>query len=157
MLLRTKSLGPEGWGLLSPYTHTISGKEETLNGWKRFANMTESLASSIMSWAVPPEAVWLTSFLTSHLSVASPTGHEGLLPRSVCQALTVYGSGGGVWLLSLVRLFVTPWTAAHQASLSFTISQSLLKLISIESVIPSNLCYSSPPALDLSQHQGLLQ
>ena len=35
-------------------------------------------------------------------------------------------------------LFVTPWTAAHQASLSFTISQSLLKLISIESTMPSN-------------------
>ena len=34
--------------------------------------------------------------------------------------------------------FVTPWTAAHHASLSFTISQSLLKLISIESVMPSN-------------------
>ena len=37
-----------------------------------------------------------------------------------------------------VRLFVTPWTAAHQASLSFTISQSLLKLMSFESVMPSN-------------------
>ena len=35
-------------------------------------------------------------------------------------------------------LFATPWTAAHQASLSFTIFQSLLKLISIELVIPSN-------------------
>ena len=40
--------------------------------------------------------------------------------------------------LSRVRLFVTPWTAAHQASLSFTISQMLLKLMSIESVMPSN-------------------
>ena len=40
-------------------------------------------------------------------------------------------------LLSPVRLFVTPWTAAHQASLSFTISQSLLKLMSIESMVPS--------------------
>ena len=35
-------------------------------------------------------------------------------------------------------LFVIPWTAAHQASLSSTISQSLLKLISFESVMPSN-------------------
>ena len=41
-------------------------------------------------------------------------------------------------LLSCVRLFVTPWTAAHQASLSFTISQSLLKLMSIESVMSSS-------------------
>ena len=39
---------------------------------------------------------------------------------------------------SVVSDSVTPWTAAHQASLSFTISQSLLKLMSIESVIPSN-------------------
>ena len=47
--------------------------------------------------------------------------------------------------LSHVRLFVTPWTAARQASLFFTISQSLLKLMSIESVMPSNhliLCHS---------------
>ena len=36
------------------------------------------------------------------------------------------------------RLFVTPWTAAHQASLSITNSQSLLKLMSIMSVMPSN-------------------
>ena len=43
-----------------------------------------------------------------------------------------------VQLLSRVRLFVTPWTAACQASLSFTLSQSLLKLVSIESVMPSN-------------------
>ena len=47
--------------------------------------------------------------------------------------------------LSHLRLFVTPWTAAHQASLSFIISQSLLKLMSIELVMPSNhliLCHS---------------
>ena len=41
-------------------------------------------------------------------------------------------------LLSHVRLFLTPWTAACQASLSFTISQSLLKLMSMESVLRSN-------------------
>ena len=40
--------------------------------------------------------------------------------------------------LSPVQLFDTPWTAAHQASLSITSSQSLLKLMSIESVMPSN-------------------
>ena len=38
----------------------------------------------------------------------------------------------------IIQLFATPWTAAHQASVSFTISWSLLKLMSIESVIPSN-------------------
>ena len=40
--------------------------------------------------------------------------------------------------LSLVQLFATPWTAAHQASLSITNFQSLLKFMSIESVMPSN-------------------
>ena len=47
--------------------------------------------------------------------------------------------------LSHVQLFATPWTAARQASLSFTISWSLLKLMTIESVMPSNhliLCRS---------------
>ena len=39
---------------------------------------------------------------------------------------------------SRVQLFATPWTAAHQASLSITNSQSLLKLVSIELVMPSN-------------------
>ena len=46
--------------------------------------------------------------------------------------------------LSCVQLFVTPWTPAHQASLSITSSQSLSKLISTESVMPCNhliLCY----------------
>ena len=45
---------------------------------------------------------------------------------------------------SRVQSFVTPWTAAHQASLSITNSRNLLKLMSIESVMPSNhliLCY----------------
>ena len=40
--------------------------------------------------------------------------------------------------LSCVQLFATPWTAAHQASLDFTVSWSLLKLVSNESVMPSN-------------------
>ena len=46
--------------------------------------------------------------------------------------------------LSRVQLSATPWTAAHQASLSITSSQSLPKLMSIESVMPSNhliLCH----------------
>ena len=43
-----------------------------------------------------------------------------------------------VQLLSRVRLFVTPWTAARQASLSITNSQSSLKLMSIKSVMPSS-------------------
>ena len=63
-----------------------------------------------------------------------------------------------VQLLSCVQLFGTPWTAAHQAFLSLTISQSLLKLMSIELVMPSRpLSSPSPPAFNLSQHQSLFQ
>ena len=53
-----------------------------------------------------------------------------------------------------------PWTAVLQASLSITNSQSLLKLMPIKLVMPSNhliLSSPSPPALNLSQHQGLFQ
>ena len=50
----------------------------------------------------------------------------------------MYIKFSSVQLLSHVRFFVTPWTTARQASLSITNSQSLLKLMSIESVMPSN-------------------
>ena len=57
-----------------------------------------------------------------------------------------------VQLLTHVRLFVTPWTAARQASLSITSSQSLLKFMSLELVMPSNhliLCHPLllPPSI----------
>ena len=56
-----------------------------------------------------------------------------------------------VQLLSHVQLFATPWTAACQTSLSITSSQSLLKLMSIESVMPSNhlilCCPLLPPSI----------
>ena len=55
--------------------------------------------------------------------------------------------GVAVQLLSRVRLFATPWTAESQASLSFTISQSLLRLMAIESVVPSNHLILCPPLL----------
>ena len=62
---------------------------------------------------------------------------------------------------SRVRLFATPWTAAHQASLSITNSQSPPKPMSIKSVMPSNhLILSSspcPPAFNISQHQSLFK
>ena len=55
-------------------------------------------------------------------------------------------------MLSRVQLFATPWTAAHQASLSITNSQSLLRLLSVMSVMPSNhliLCHPLflPPSI----------
>ena len=67
----------------------------------------------------------------------------------------------GVHWLSHLWLFAISLTAAHQAFLSFIISWSLLKLMSVESVMLSNhlflCCPHFPPALNLSQHQGLFQ
>ena len=65
-------------------------------------------------------------------------------------------------LLSHIRLFATPHIAASQAPLSFILFQSLLKFLSIESVILSHqpshpLLPPSPFAFNLCQHQGLLQ
>ena len=55
-----------------------------------------------------------------------------------------------IQLLICVRLFATPWTAAHQASLSVTNSQSLLELMCIELVMPSNHLILCHPLLLLS-------
>ena len=52
--------------------------------------------------------------------------------------LYIHTHFSSVQSLSCVQLFATPWTAAHQASLSITNSWNLLKLMSIESVMPSN-------------------
>ena len=62
---------------------------------------------------------------------------------------SAHGNGDEVVVQSLdcVLLFATPWTAAHQASLSFAISQSLLKLMFIESVMPSNHLILCSPLL----------
>ena len=62
--------------------------------------------------------------------------------------------------LSRVQLFLTPWTAARQAPLSLTISRSLPKFMSIESVMPSNYLILCHPLLllpNLSQNQGFFQ
>ena len=59
---------------------------------------------------------------------------------SICKTQLLFSTDYllSVQLLSHVQLFVTPWTAARQASLSITNCQNLLRLMSIESVIPSN-------------------
>ena len=62
-------------------------------------------------------------------------------------SLKVFELRSSLLLFSHIWLFATSWTATHQTSLSFIISQSLLKLMSIESVMPSNhliLCHPHP-------------
>ena len=65
-----------------------------------------------------------------------------------------------VQVIHCVQFSMTPSTAAHQVSLPFTVSQGLLRFMSIESVRLSNhlmLCHPSPFAFSLSQHHGLFQ
>ena len=64
--------------------------------------------------------------------------HEGKTILKCKYYLATRRLFSSVQLLSHVQLFETPWTAAHQASLSIANSQSLLKLMSDESVMPSN-------------------
>ena len=90
-----------------------------------------------ISYKAPQRKVsWVISVDTSAMDFALISGSP---VKGPC-----WGTVSSVQSLSHVRLFPTPWTAARQASLSITNTQSLLKLISIESDIPSNhliLCH----------------
>ena len=68
----------------------------------------------------------------------SPPGLVWLLPLSIMHLRFIHVQFSSVQSLSHVRLFATPWTAAHQASLSITNSRSPPKPMSIELVMPSN-------------------
>ena len=75
-----------------------------------------------------------------------------LFVKFFCTFLPIGMELSSVQSHSHIRLFVTPWTAAHQVSLSLTNSRNLLRLISIESVMPSNhliLCHPLfvPPSI----------
>ena len=91
------------------------------------------------------------------LCTSTPGGVGSILvwETKISRALRPGQKISSVQLLSCVQLFATPWTAAHQASLSITDSWSLLKVMSIKSVMPSNhlilcrpllLCLQSSPA-----------
>ena len=72
-------------------------------------------------------------------------GSETLLTQMI--TVLLLSSVSSVQSLSCVRLFVTPWIAAHQASLSITISQSSLRLMSIKSVMPPSHLIRCRPLL----------
>ena len=89
------------------------------------------LRLSVVSHSLRPHGPWPTRLLC-------PWGFPGKDTGVGCHLVVVQS-------LSHVRLFVTSWTAACQASLFITVSWSLLKLMSIESVMPSNhliLCHT---------------
>ena len=74
---------------------------------------------------------------------------ENPVKAGIMLSYSFFISLSSVQSLRHVQLLATPWTAAHQASLSFTISWSLLKLISIESVMPSSYLILCHPLLFL--------
>ena len=93
---------------------------------------------------IPSLIFHLSSALYDQKSKPNSTKHCELLSQSREESSGWSGDVVLIQLLSRVRLFATPWTAANQASLSFTVSQSLLKLMSIKLVMPSNhliLCH----------------
>ena len=91
-------------------------------------------------------------------------GRQNLYHWTTCEAL-INASVQSVQSLSHVWLFATPWNAAHQASLSTTNSRSLLKLMPIESVMPSShliLCHPllllppNPPSIRVFSNESTL-
>ena len=87
--------------------------------------------------------VWWSAVCLIHYSFLNPS--ETVTPEKYAQQISV--AFVVVQLLSHVRLFVTPRTAAHQASLSFSTFWSLLKFMSIQSMRPSNHLILSCPLL----------
>ena len=87
--------------------------------------------------------------VSGHLGLRQSDMTEWLNNNKSTFQLVIYFGGERVvvQLLTCVWLFATPWTTAHQASLSFSTSCNLLKLMSIELVMPSNHCLLSQPLL----------
>ena len=117
----------------------------TLRSWRMICSVT--------CW---PQTLplWTTTPLAQQVVLGVTVG----VPREVWEESEDSHISVVVVGCSVMSNFATPWAAVQQASLSFTISLSLLKLISIELMMPFNhfiLSPCSPPALNLSLHQGL--
>ena len=103
--------------------------------------------SSILVWEIP----WRVEPGQLQSVGSQRIGHDLATQQQLSYTYMILflWHGGGVQSLSHVQLLATPWTAICQASLSFTISWSLLKLMSIESVMSSNHFILSRPLLFL--------
>ena len=88
---------------------------------------------------------WFSMFLFTRVCLMKMITSNGADLKESCSV---------VQSLSCVQLFASPWTATCQVSLSFTISQSLLRLVSIESMIPSNHLIISCPLLFLPESRS---
>ena len=107
------------------------------------------LFSFFFLWKKKQFSYCFNSFKQFHTAVIRKVLNWVNFPVILCFISTIF-IFAIIQSLSHVQLFVTPWTAACQASLSFTISQSLLRLMSIESVMPSNHLVLRRPLLLLS-------
>ena len=108
-----RDISPSPLTYLSPYKYLLIAQAHPRSMFITSSSKTAFLPD-YSYYTRTSQVTWLCSFSTSIISFSS------------------------VQLLSHVWLFATPWTAAHQASLFITNSQSLLKLMSVESVMPSN-------------------
>ena len=145
------------------------GKHKTVKHWRKqcFSYMEKRLSKISFSRALwcPMASNLSLQLMQSNLrhtslsycskkTLSPPIIHRynsWTLPYNA-HVLTNYKRISSVQLLNCVSLFVTPWTTAFQASLSITNSRSLLKLMSTESVMPSNhiiLCHPLlfPPSI----------
>ena len=93
--------------------------------------------SSVLAWRIPG-TVGCCLWGRTESDVTEATQQQQQQHRILYRFLHLEVQFSSVQSLSRVQLFVTPWTTALQASLSFTISQSLLKLMAIESVMTAN-------------------
>ena len=125
---------------------------------KKIKYLTVSIVSpSICHEVMGLDAMILVSWMLSFKPTFSLSSFT-FIKKFFSSSLSAISS---VQLLSRVRLFVTPWITARQASLSITNSWSSLKLMSIESVMPSSHLILCRPLLLLPpippQHQSLFQ
>ena len=117
--------------------------------WTVCSLLSSSIQATILEWAAMLSCRGSSQSRIDLLSLVSPTLADRFFTTSaIWKAIYICMS---VQLLSHVWLFVTPWIAAHQASLSITNSRSLLKLTSIEWVMPSSHLILCRPLLLLPQ------
>ena len=125
------------------------GMCKTIKTWGNIHIRRSKNLSVLYRWVLP-YTMNVVCFCTCGISASVPSFDL------LCDYIVV-----AVQSLSCVPLFATPWTAAHQALLFFTISQSLFWLMSSELMMPSKLSYPplppSPSAFNLSQRQFFFQ
>ena len=117
---------------------------------------------NFQNMSLKEEYILFSSFLLAGISCWLRCNVEKLSSHAYTMNWTIVV----LWSLNHVQLFAIPWTAAHQASLPFTTCQSLLKLMSIDSVVPSNhpiLCRpllllpSIPPSIRVFSNESTLR